>query len=188
MTTLQSTRLLLRPLAESDLTSTYVAWLNDPAVNAFLETRFSLQNLESVRQYWQQHHGDANSPWWAICRRDQQDRHIGNIKLGPIHPIHRRADISLFIGDRGSWGLGLATEALALVSNLGFQEFDLHKLCAGLYATNHGSRRAFEKCGFQLEGTLRQEALSADGGRMDVLRFGLLREDAFRLTRPSNRP
>ncbi len=179
MTTLQSARLLLRPLAESDLTLTYVAWLNDPAVNAFLETRFCPQTLESVRYYWQQHQGDANSPWWAICRRNQQNRHIGNIKLGPIHPMHRRADISLFIGDRSSWGQGFATEAITLVRDWGFQELNLRKLRAGLYAANHGSRRAFEKCGFQLEGTLRQEALSAEGGRTDVLRFGLLSEDTL---------
>ena len=178
MRTLESARLLLRPLTEADLTPTYVAWLNDPTVNAFLETRFWPQTLQSVRIYWQQHHGDASSPWWAICRRDQQCRHIGNIKLGPIHPIHCRADISLFIGDRTSWGQGLATEAIALVRDWAFLELKLDKLSAGLYAANQGSRHAFEKCGFQLEGTLRQEAISAEGGRVDVLRFGLLRGDA----------
>ena len=174
MTTLQSSRLLLRPLSESDLTPTYVAWLNDPAVTAFLETRFSPQTLESVRVYWQQHHADASSPWWAICRRDEQDRHIGNIKLGPIHPIHRRADISLFIGDRTSWGQGLATEAIRLVCDWAFKDLKLLKLCAGLYASNQGSRRAFEKCGFRLEGRLCQEAFDLDGTRTDILRLGLL--------------
>lgn len=175
MTQLLSPRLLLRPVAETDLTATYVGWLNDPAVNAYLETRFERQTLESVRAYWQAHGHDPASPWWAICRRDQEaERHIGNIKLGPIHPIHLRADISLFIGDRHSWGQGLATEAIAVVRDWAFEQRGLHKLSAGLYAENAGSRRAFEKCGFVLEGTLRGEALNADGSWTDVLRFGLI--------------
>ena len=83
-------------------------------------------------------------------------RHIGNIKLGPIHWLHRRADLSLFIGERKYWGQGYASEAIALVRDWAFRELDLQKLNAGIYSGNHGSRRAFEKCGFELEGTLRQ--------------------------------
>ena len=37
---LHSARLSLRALEHSDLNSTYLAWLNDPAVNRYLETRF----------------------------------------------------------------------------------------------------------------------------------------------------
>ncbi|MBM5799475.1 MAG: GNAT family N-acetyltransferase [Cyanobacteria bacterium K_DeepCast_35m_m2_023] len=180
MTTLSSARLLLRPVIGDDLTDTYVGWLNDPAVNACLETRFEPQTLESVRAYWQAHGTDPTSPWWAICRRDQQDRHIGNIKLGPIHPIHLRADISLFIGDRGSWGLGLATEAIALVRDWALLQLGLHKLCAGIYAENNASSHAFEKCGFRLEGRFVDEVVNAHGTRSDVLRLGLVNSLGFR--------
>jgi ribosomal-protein-alanine N-acetyltransferase len=179
MTSLLGPRLLLRPVLASDLTATYVSWLNDPAVNAYLETRFETQTLDALRAYWHSHGNDPASPWWAICRRDQQDRHIGNIKLGPIHPIHQRADISLFIGDRASWGLGLATEAIALVRDWAFQKRGLLKLSAGIYAENISSRRAFEKCGFQLEGSLRSEAMADTSRRTDVLRLGLPAMDAM---------
>ena len=40
------------------------------------------------------------------------DKHIGNIKLGPINWIHRYGDISLLIGDKDYWGKGIATEAI----------------------------------------------------------------------------
>ena len=45
---------------------------------------------------------------------------------------------------------------------------------AGIYAGNFGSRRAFEKNGFALEGTLRQEVVS-NGSRVDLWRMGLPR-------------
>jgi len=170
---LQTTRLRLRALEPSDLNATYLGWLNDPEVNRYLETRFLPQTMEALHNYWQAHRDDPASPWFAICLAADA-RHIGNIKLGPIHWQHRRADLSLFIGDRRCWGQGFASEAIARVRDWAFAELDLHKLSAGIYAGNLGSRRAFEKCGFELEGTLRHEVVCS-GERLDIWRLGLPR-------------
>ena len=101
-------------------------------------------------------------------------RHIGNIKLGPIRCHHRSADISLFIGDKSCWGKGFGAESISLLRDWAFRELDLQKLNAGIYEGNVGSRRAFEKCGFQLESTFRQEVVS-EGQRIDLWRLGLPR-------------
>lgn len=170
---LNSSRLLLRALEPSDLNANYLGWLNDPEVNRYLETRFLPQTMEALQAYWQVHRDDPASPWFAICLQ-ADGRHIGNIKLGPIQWLHRRADISLFIGDRTCWGKGYASEAIAAVRDWAFADLDLQKLNAGVYAGNIGSRRAFEKCGFELEGTLRQEAVNS-GQRLDVWLLGLPR-------------
>lgn len=96
---LQSSRLLLRAIEPADLNATYRGWLIDPEVNRYLETRFLPQTIEILEAYWQAHRDDPASPWFALCLI-ADGRHIGNIKLGPIDWLHRRADISLFIGDR----------------------------------------------------------------------------------------
>lgn len=170
---LRSKRLLLRAIEPSDLNLTYLSWLNDGDVSRYLETRFLPQTLEAFEAYWQNHRDDPTSPWFAICLAED-GRHIGNIKLGPIQWLHRRADISLFIGDKSSWGMGYGSEAIELLRDWAFRELDLQKLNAGIYAGNIGCRRAFEKNGFDLEGTLRQEVVS-DGSRLDVWRMGLPR-------------
>jgi ribosomal-protein-alanine N-acetyltransferase len=170
---LTTERLLLRALEPADLNATYLSWLNDPAVNRYLETRFLPQTMEALQGYWQAHRDDSSSPWFAICLQ-ADGRHIGNIKLGPIQWLHRRADLSLFIGDPTCWGKGYASEGIAVVRDWAFAELDLQKLNAGIYAGNLGSRRAFEKCGFSLEGTLRAEVVSR-GERLDVWRMGLPR-------------
>lgn len=170
---LKSTRLSLRGLQAADINSTYLGWLQDPEVNRHLETRFLPQTIEALLAYWQTHRDDPNSPWLAICITEES-KHIGNIKLGPIHWLHRRADISLFIGERSYWGQGFASEAIALIRDWAFRELDLQKLSAGIYAGNQGSRRAFEKCGFTLEGTLRDEVV-CNGVRQNIWRMGLPR-------------
>ena len=170
---LTSSRLCLRALEPSDLNATYLGWLNDLEVSRYLETRFLPQTLETLQAYWQAHRDDPTSPWFAICLIED-GRHIGNIKLGPIQWLHRRADLSLFIGDRSCWGQGYASETIALLSDWAFLELDLQKLNAGVYAGNTRSRRVFEKCGFALEGTLREEVVCG-GQRLDVWRLGLPR-------------
>jgi RimJ/RimL family protein N-acetyltransferase len=163
----------LRAIEATDLNATYLGWLNDQSVNRYLETRFLPQTIESLQSYWLAHRDDQSSPWFAICMQGEGG-HIGNIKLGPIQWLHRRADISLFIGDRSCWGQGYASEAIAAVRDWAFAELDLQKLNASIYAGNQGSRRAFEKCGFSLEGTLRSEVVSGSE-RLDVWRMGLPR-------------
>jgi ribosomal-protein-alanine N-acetyltransferase len=177
---LTTPRLVLRALEAADLNATYLGWLNDPVVNRYLETRFLPQTMEALQGYWLTHRDDPASPWFGICLQED-GRHIGNIKLGPIQWLHRRADLSLFIGDRTCWGQGYASEAITAVCDWAFAELDLQKLNAGIYAGNVGSRRAFEKCGFSLEGTLRAEVVSS-GERLDVWRMGLPR---FQWKRPA---
>jgi len=166
-------RLTLRCLEAADLNATYLGWLNDPLVNRHLETRFMPQSLEALQVYWETHRDDPSSPWFAMCLREV-GRHIGNIKLGPIHRLHRRADISILVGDHSCWGQGYASEAIVALRDWAFLELDLQKLNAGVYATNVASRRAFEKCGFSIEGTLLEEVV-CNGERLDVWRMGLPR-------------
>lgn len=168
---LHGSRLILRSLSEDDLNDNYLQWLNDPLVNQYLETRFIPQSLQQLKSYWLKHSSDANSPWFAICL-SSDCRHIGNIKLGPINWIHRRADISLFIGDKCTWGQGYASEAIKVLVRWAFSELNLYKLNAGIYSSNVGSRKAFEKAGFYHEATLIEDVYSS-GKRCDVLRYGL---------------
>jgi RimJ/RimL family protein N-acetyltransferase len=57
-----------------------------------------------------------------------------------------------------------------------FEKLNLHKVTAGMWASNVGSRRAFEKNGFRLEGTLRESFWAGDRF-VDEWRLGLLRSE-----------
>ena len=52
----------------------------------------------------------------------------------------------------------------------------LHRLELQVYAFNPRAQRAYEKCGFRVEGR-RRDALLWDGERVDVLDMGILRTD-----------
>ena len=172
---LEGARVSLRLCEVSDCTPTYVSWLADPEVNKFLETRWSEQSLDSIRGFVRSMLESPNSYLFAIVDR-REARHVGNVKVGPVIAPHAFADVSYFIGDRGSWGRGYATEAVRLATKFGFERVNLHRLQAGLYETNTGSRRVLERAGYTYEGRLAKQLRGADGWE-DHLWFGALREN-----------
>jgi ribosomal-protein-alanine N-acetyltransferase len=149
-------RLYLREVVPSDATERYAAWMNDPEVTRFMETRSTSHTVQDLRQYIEAMRRKPDTLFLAIVLRDG-DRHIGNIKLGPVERVHRSADVALMIGDKASWGRGYAAEVIAAVSDHAFQHLGVRKLTAGCYAGNVGSRRAFEKAGYHIEATRRSQ-------------------------------
>lgn len=152
---LEGKRIYLRPVDLSDATEEYVNWLNDEEVNQFLEVRFAEHTPEGLKNDIEKISKDPNTLFLAMIRKDTQ-RHIGNIKLGPIDWNHRVGDIGIMIGDKSSWGRGYAREAIKLLSDYAFNILKLHKLEAGAYENNIGSIKAFLKVGFSEEGRKRK--------------------------------
>jgi [ribosomal protein S5]-alanine N-acetyltransferase len=165
----------LRSVEPKDLTTQYVEWLNDPDVNRFLETRFAPQSRHTITEFWRQQQECKDSFWFAICL-EKKGTHIGNIKLGSINWIHRRAEVSLFLGEKEFWGKGIGLKAVNAICGFAFNSCNLIKVSAGAYSENHASIRLFKKAGFSVEGVYRKEMM-LDGRRVDAIRFGLLKEE-----------
>ncbi len=157
--TLEGIKLYLRPITTEDVNDEYIAWLNDTEVSQFLESRFERHTLESSRVYVDGIIKNLQNVFLAIVRKDT-NKHIGNIKLGPIDPHHKIASIGLMIGDKNSWGKGFATEAIQLLIKYAFEVLNLHKVTAGAYENNIGSIKAFLKLGFFEEGRRKKHFLS----------------------------
>jgi len=142
----------LRTIELSDCTEEYLSWLNDPMVNKYLETRLSTQTHQSIYDFVHEMIRSDSSYLFAMISNDSRIKHIGNIKLGPVHPFYLYADVSYFIGDKDYWGKGIATEAIKQVVDLAFNKFILHRVQAGVFEHNIGSIKALENSGFILEG------------------------------------
>ncbi len=167
--------IVLRQIEVSDCNEKYVEWLNDPLVNRYLETKWSEQSIETIRSFVQSQRDNDNSVLFAIISKND-DIHIGNIKIGPIHPHYRHADISYFIGNKDFWNRGIATEAIKLICRFGFEILKLHKIEAGAYSCAVGSWKALEKCNFRREGVIREQVLY-NKEYIDIYRYGLLENE-----------
>jgi RimJ/RimL family protein N-acetyltransferase len=84
-----------------------------------------------------------------------------------------RAEVGYWLA-KPLWGRGIMTLVVQRVCRHAFEEFELVKITAHVFAHNPASARVLEKCGFQQEGFLRQHFLK-DGQFLDARLFGLLR-------------
>lgn len=169
-------RIYLRQLSSDEVTSDYLNWMNDSQVTQYLESRFYPQTMESIRQFVDDCASDPACLFLAV-RDSVTNKHIGNIKLHRIDRRHNSGEMSIMIGDKSFWGKGIATEAIALLTSYAFNVLGLHKLTAECYAVNAGSRRAFEKAGYVLEATRRQQYI-CNGQRVDAFVLGCVNPKA----------
>lgn len=176
MTVIAAGRLRLESLKESDATDRYAAWLNDPEVNRFLESRFSVQSVESCRNYISNMRADPLSHLFGMFDLES-GMHIGNIKIFVARPVHRTGEIGLLIGEKPFWGKGLAADAIRAVTRWAFEFLELEKLEANCYDENIASLRAFLKSGYSVEGYRRKSYLSGER-RIGAFTLGILRGES----------
>jgi RimJ/RimL family protein N-acetyltransferase len=172
---IESKRLTLRELDVEDVSSRYKEWLDDPEVHQFLGTRFEAQTIECITEFVGLQRNRCDSFLLGIFIKDTKG-HIGNIKLGPINKNHRSSHISYFIGEKTSWGLGYATEAVSCLTSWGFDVLNLERIEAGCHERNFGSLRVLLNCGYEVEGFFRQSNLERDGTRSGGFWLAKLKE------------
>jgi len=168
-------QLYLRPLERTDLTERYQSWLNDPEVTVYMETGVFPTTLQQLERYYQAVTSSPDQVILAVVHQES-DLHIGNVKLGPINWVHRRAALGILIGDKEYWGKGLGTEAVSLAVEYGFYRLNLHRISLGVFEEHKSAVRCYQKVGFKIEGHLRQDVFR-DGQYKNGLWMGLLRSE-----------
>jgi len=176
-------RLIMRDITETDICSEYLAWLNEPETNRFLEIRHLPQTLEMVRCYVQDMLSDTVSAKHFGIYEKENARLVGTVTLPVINVIHGFAEISFVVGAAEARGKGYGSEAVHAVCWYMFRVEGLHKLIAGYYSSNIGSQRLLERLGFVEEARLREKLVDYQGKRVDHILVGLLAQE-FKITHP----
>ncbi|MCK7625485.1 GNAT family N-acetyltransferase [Streptomyces sp. RS10V-4] len=125
--------------------------------------------------------------WIAECggRTDRldlaiEDRatggYLGDLALSRIDRDNAHGSFRIALVP-GATGRGLGSEATRLLLRHAFDRVGLHRVQLEVFAFNERARRAYERCGFVVEGRQR-EALRWGGAWHDVLLMAALRPTA----------
>lgn len=174
---LRGVTIYLRALERKDLDGSYFQWLNDDQVCRYNSHAVFPNTEKSMAEYFafaQETHGAVV---FAIVTLNE-DRHIGNVSLLDIDWISRSANFAVLLGDREFWGRGLGYEAGKLVVEYGFQRLNLHRIYCGTSSHNVGMQKLAEKLHMVKEG-IRRQAMYKSGEYVDILEYGLLRDEYF---------
>lgn len=100
---------------------------------------------------------------------------VGGIGIHPGTDVHRRtAAIGYWLGE-AYWGRGIATEALATMTEYVFSVFDFERLEAYVFEWNVPSTRVLEKAGYTREARLRKK-VTKEGRTADCFLYARVRE------------
>ena len=92
-------RLELRYLLPSDVNEGYLRWFDDSETVRFLEARHIKHTIDSLQDFVIACSIESREHLFGIFELSS-DRHIGNIKIGPINVNHRSASVGLLIGEK----------------------------------------------------------------------------------------
>ena len=76
--------------------------------------------------------------------------------------------------DENYVGKGISSKALVTFTNYCFKEYGFKKLFLRTHQNNASARRIAEKCGFEIEGTIRRDYKTTAGEIVDLIYYGKL--------------
>jgi ribosomal-protein-alanine N-acetyltransferase len=160
-------------VAEEDL-SFFLDNVNDPAV--WRTTGSRNPYTEQQEQEWYEAHISADNGHIHFTVADDGDP-VGTVSVHGVDDVDGGAEIGIWIGSE-YWGNGYGTEAARLATDYAFRDHRRHRVVARVFEDNDASARIWEKLGFDLEGTHRDEVY-IDGRYRDVRYYAVL-EDEWR--------
>lgn len=98
---------------------------------------------------------DSKNIRLAVCLIED-GRHIGNVSITNINSANRSGTSNILIGDHSCWGRGIGAEAYCLLLEYAFNERGFHRIEALVLEDNIASLKMHQKCGYKIEGTLRE--------------------------------
>ena len=158
----------LRKLQASDLEQR-VEWMNNPSIYTTMHFVPPI-SLDTTRE-WFEKNQKVNTRI-DVAFDDEEGNLVAMGGLTAIDFSVRKAEFYVFVNPKMQ-KRGFGTQATYLLCKYGFEILQLHKIYLYTNGTNIGARKTYEKVGFTLEGTMRDERIAGEKYE-DRLYYGLL--------------
>jgi RimJ/RimL family protein N-acetyltransferase len=97
------------------------------------------------------------------------------------HGVNNHCELGIGIGDKEYWGKGYGTEAVSLLLDWAFTHRNMNRVFLSTISNNERAIACYKKCGFVIEGRLREHAWNR-GAYVDLIYMGILKSDWERST------
>ncbi|MCR4322840.1 MAG: GNAT family N-acetyltransferase [Candidatus Azambacteria bacterium] len=167
--------LVLRAYQKEDVPY-WQRWDTDQLVQAYMPASESAPTSDEEQlAYLEVCRDENNAYYWSIVWKENSSL-IGSIALTDVNHHHGLGELGVVIGERESWGKGVATEAIGLVVACAFSEMGLRKITAEYEEGNTGIEKALLKNNFQKECIKLQSRIKV-GAPINTVSYFILRKD-----------
>lgn len=173
---LSGSSIYLRPWNEQDVDLLYKG-VNDPAVRETLFTYRPKSKYELMEEMKKDLSNDK-SILLTICECSS-NQPVGMTAFYRIDYVSRAAIFFLSIYDSAKWQMGYGSEATRLMVDYAFNCLNLNRIQLHVASENPKAVSVYERCGFKMEGTLR-EAMYHNNRYVDFYVMSILRSDFYK--------
>jgi RimJ/RimL family protein N-acetyltransferase len=148
-------------------------WHSDRDLYDTLVGPFRYVSLEAEEEWLRGKVAFSNQEVNLMICLHENAKPIGLVSVRDIDWFARKGHLAgIFIGEAEYQNQGHGTEALNLMIKHCFQDLGLNRIYTNILADNLASQAMFKKCGFSVEGQLRQHAFK-EGKLRDVVLVGI---------------
>jgi len=159
-------------------------WYADPEVARLARYQDAPMRADEIDRFFQARALGPESLTMAIHERET-GRLVGSCAFSQLDGENGSAMYHITIGEKDRWGHGYGTEATRLMLDHAFGTLGLHRIGLTVFEFNERAIRAYERCGFLVEGRVR-ESIWRDGRWWDELAMSVL-ADEWRARRQARR-
>ena len=171
-------RVFLRAISTEDLEFIY-KWHSDSNLYKTVMGPYRFTSIDAEREWLQNKTKYNNKEMNLMICLSENSLPIGFLSVREIDWISRKGKLAgVIIGEAEHQSQGYGTDAVKLVLKHFFEDLGLNRMWGFLLHDNLPSLRMLEKCGFQVEGHLKQHAFK-NGQFRDVLLIGLCSDQYF---------
>ncbi len=151
-------------------------YMNDPEMKLCLSPGVPYPFTLEDEEKWVATNSAMNDTYTFAIEALDSGEYIGGCGAHEIDWKNSKATVGIMIGSKKYLSRGYGTDAMKVLINFIFNEMNINKISLNVYAFNERAVKSYKKCGFIVEGVLRQEIFK-NGNYHDELRMALLRGD-----------
>jgi ribosomal-protein-alanine N-acetyltransferase len=174
--TIESERLMLRPLTMSDDQAVY-AYASDPQVSKYVtfETAKSIEDSRVFLETSLKNYSEGKDPLNFAVILKSENKLIGSVGYLHWSNVDKRIEIGYALS-RPYWNQGYVTEAAKLLIDYCFTNTDIIRIEARCRAEHNASARVMEKAGMKYEGLLHKQSF-IKGEYWDMKIYSIIRDE-----------
>lgn len=151
------------------------SYINDEEIRRFLVPGIPFPITLMEEEKWIEGQSSSSDTYNFAIETLDEGKYIGGCGINNLDWKNSVATVGIFLG-KGYLSKGYGTDAMNTLVGFIFDQMNINKVKLHVYAFNERAIKSYKKCGFKLEGTLRQE-IFRDGRYYDEYVMGILREE-----------
>lgn len=149
-------------------------WRNDKNIVDTLCTTFRYVNFETDKTWFEGYMKNRNNNIRLAILDD--DEFVGMVYLLNIDHLNQKADFGIQIGNSEKHSKGIGTQATKLMLEHAFNNLNMNKIYLTVLTKHHKAISLYDRCGFKLDGVLREE-IYKNGKFEDLQMMSILKKE-----------